>query len=282
VRNRSIVVIMAVAAVSFVLLTGIGPASAVPSHTTEAMSAEATPAGLSGARSACTEHPDASGCDRDNDRIPDVVEMAVCRTATCATGREDSDRDGIADWVEYTACGSKSCASTKKDTDRDGIPDFAEILTCGSAVCSGGRDDADADKIADWVEFVICGDRSCANGGEDYDGNSIADAKELAACVVKYGVTGPASLLAPPPVTITIVSEDSAVGESALRSPPLLVETFSDGQVRIQLAWWPLIVGALMAALALASLGWVALLLRRRRRNDAEAADVDSELQRTE
>ena len=235
-------------------------------------------------RSLCTENPDVSGCDSDNDRIPDVVETLVCGTATCATGHEDSDRDGISDWVELTACGSKSCANPKKDTDRDGIPDFAETLVCGSAVCSGGRDDADGDKIADWVEFVICGDRSCANGSEDYDGNGISDAKELAACVIKFGVTGPASLLAPPPVTITIVSEDSAVSESALKAPPVYIETLRDGQIKIQLAWWPLIVGGIMAALALASLIWVALLLKRRRREQAEnlAESNDNELQRAE
>ena len=229
------------------------------------------------ARSACVENANTADCDSDNDSIPNLIETAVCGTATCATGREDTDKDGIPDWVEIEACGTKTCASPTKDTDRDGIPDYAETLVCGSAVCSGGRDDADGDGIADWVEFVICGSRACANGSEDHNGDGIADAKQLAACVIKFGVTGPASLLAPPPVTITIVNDNPTVAHPGGKvSPPLSVRTDESGQVRIQIAWWPLIVGAIMMVLAVLSFGWVWWSARRRRRDATSDSDSDS------
>lgn len=121
--------------------------------------------------------------DVDGDRIPDQAEVAVCGTATCATGLEDRDDDGIPDWTEVLSCGERTCADPKLDRDDDGIPDFAERLVCGSDTCANSLEDADGDSIGDWVEFVICGDRTCATGDEDYDGDGISDAAQLAACV---------------------------------------------------------------------------------------------------
>ncbi|MFJ4209099.1 LPXTG cell wall anchor domain-containing protein [Paenarthrobacter sp. NPDC089675] len=132
---------------------------------------------------ACSAQKDAASCDADGDAIPDGVEVVVCGSETCATGREDTDHDGIPDWTEVTACGDLRCADPATDADADGVPDYAEDLACGSATCSNGREDADGNKIADWIDVVICGSRGCATGEEDLDGNGVSDAAELAACV---------------------------------------------------------------------------------------------------
>jgi LPXTG-motif cell wall-anchored protein len=134
---------------------------------------------------ACGQQADASDCDADGDNIPDAVEVVVCGSGTCATGREDTDTDGIPDWTEVLACGSTSCADPAEDTDGDGVPDYAEILVCGSGTCSNGHEDSDGNKVADWIDYVICGTVGCATGEEDYDHNGVSDAAELAACVKK-------------------------------------------------------------------------------------------------
>lgn len=125
-------------------------------------------------------------CDVDGDRIPNLVEEAVCGSATCATGREDRDGDGLADWVEFQASGKVAGVDAKADVDGDSIPDFVERIVCGSARCSTGREDTDGDGVGDWAEVVICGDTTCATGQEDYDGDGIKDSAELSACVI-YG-----------------------------------------------------------------------------------------------
>lgn len=43
---------------------------------------------------------DVLGCDSDGDGIVNVVEEAVCGSATCATGVEDRDGDGVPDAQE--------------------------------------------------------------------------------------------------------------------------------------------------------------------------------------
>jgi hypothetical protein len=131
----------------------------------------------------CRTEADASACDVDHDRIPDVVERVVCDDLTCADGTEDIDDDGVADWVEVSACDDVRCVEPRRDSDDDDIPDFAETLTCGSASCSNSRENRDGDGATDWAEVVICGDTTCASGLEDYDENGIADAAELQACV---------------------------------------------------------------------------------------------------
>lgn len=141
--------------------------------------------GLAAGVVACGQQADTASCDADGDNVPDAVEVVVCGSGTCATGREDSDGDGIPDWTEVMACGSTSCADPAKDTDSDGVPDFAEILVCGSATCSNGHEDKDGNGVADWIDYVICGTAGCATGQEDYDHNGISDAAELAACVKK-------------------------------------------------------------------------------------------------
>lgn len=45
---------------------------------------------------------DPVGPDIDGDGIVDVVEEAICGSATCATGVEDADADGIPDAVTLT------------------------------------------------------------------------------------------------------------------------------------------------------------------------------------
>jgi LPXTG-motif cell wall-anchored protein len=134
---------------------------------------------------ACGQQADASACDADGDRIPDAVEVAVCGSGTCATGREDADTDGIPDWTEVTSCRDVKCADPATDTDADGVPDYAEVLVCGSGTCSNGYEDADGNKVSDWIDYVICGTAGCATGEEDFDHNGVSDAAELAACVKK-------------------------------------------------------------------------------------------------
>ena len=46
----------------------------------------------------CGENP-VTVCDSDGDGVTDLVEEAICGTATCATGAEDADADGTADAV---------------------------------------------------------------------------------------------------------------------------------------------------------------------------------------
>lgn len=77
---------------------------------------------------ACATQKDAASCDADGDAIPDGVEVVVCGSGTCATGREDTDADGIPDWTEVTACGDVKCANPLADADADGVPDYAEDL----------------------------------------------------------------------------------------------------------------------------------------------------------
>jgi hypothetical protein len=43
----------------------------------------------------CAE--DVAACDSDGDGVGDLVEEAICGSATCATGEEDVDGDGVTD-----------------------------------------------------------------------------------------------------------------------------------------------------------------------------------------
>jgi hypothetical protein len=61
----------------------------------------ASPAGA--APVACSEQPSVLLCDADGDTIADVVEEAVCGSATCATGTEDLDGSGVPDAEEFAA-----------------------------------------------------------------------------------------------------------------------------------------------------------------------------------
>ncbi|MGO4652263.1 LPXTG cell wall anchor domain-containing protein [Arthrobacter sp. 2RAF22] len=142
---------------------------------------------VTAAGTACSQQADASSCDADGDGIPDAVEVVVCGSATCATGREDTDKDGIPDWIEVKACGTTTCADPKEDTDGDGIPDYAEQLVCGSATCANGHEDTDGKGVPDWIDYVICGNAGCATGQEDYNHNGISDVAELKACVKDQG-----------------------------------------------------------------------------------------------
>lgn len=49
---------------------------------------------------ACAE--DVAACDSDGDGVGDLVEEAICGSATCATGDEDVDADGVADAEQLT------------------------------------------------------------------------------------------------------------------------------------------------------------------------------------
>lgn len=49
----------------------------------------------------CAE--DVLACDSDGDGVADVVEEAICGSATCATGTEDADGTGVPDAEELTA-----------------------------------------------------------------------------------------------------------------------------------------------------------------------------------
>ena len=48
----------------------------------------------------CAE--DVAACDSDGDGVRDLVEEAICGSATCATGDEDVDGDGVADAEQLT------------------------------------------------------------------------------------------------------------------------------------------------------------------------------------
>ncbi|MFF9563488.1 LPXTG cell wall anchor domain-containing protein [Leifsonia sp. NPDC014704] len=115
------------------------------------------------------------------------MERTVCRSATCASGREDRDQDGVPDWVEVVACNSNTCASSTKDSVGDGIPDFARQIVCGSATCYTGNADVNGNGVPLWASVVICGTTACATGHEDYDADGVSDAIELTACVVPRG-----------------------------------------------------------------------------------------------
>lgn len=52
---------------------------------------------------ACAEQSSVLLCDADGDGIVDVVEEAICGSATCATGAEDADGNGIPDAEELAA-----------------------------------------------------------------------------------------------------------------------------------------------------------------------------------
>lgn len=177
-RRAGAVVLGVLIALVFVLGIG-GPARADTSPRPEKV---ATVAGA-----ACSQQADASSCDADGDNIPDAVEVVVCGSGTCATGREDTDLDGIPDWIEVKACGTTTCADPKSDADGDGIPDYAEQLACGSTTCSNGHEDSDGKGIPDWIDYVICGTPGCATGNEDYNHNGISDVAELKACVKDQG-----------------------------------------------------------------------------------------------
>lgn len=108
----------------FVLGSGSPAQAAVATHPGSVASVAAA------ADVACGQQADAASCDADGDNIPDAVEVVVCGSGTCATGREDTDTDGVPDWTEVMACGSTSCADPVADADGDGVPDFAEQLVC--------------------------------------------------------------------------------------------------------------------------------------------------------
>lgn len=248
-----------VLSVLFALVLGVSVAS-------PAVAASEPPAKVT-----CAEGVKPSECDVDRDRIADVLEVQVCGSATCATGREDKDKDGISDWVEFRACETATCADASADVDADGIPDFAERLTCGSLSCSSGREDADEDKIADWIEFVICGDRICANGSEDYDADGIPDAKQLAACVVAFDVVTIPRWYEET-WTVTIGSGDGLTGRQS--GEPVGI-TLGNTGLRLDFAWW-----ATWASLSLTLLGAVLLgaaLLAQRRRDEARADEVETD-----
>lgn len=127
--------------------------------------------------------------DVDGDRVPDVVEDALCGTSTCATSWDDVDADGIPDWSELLACGDATCADARLDTDDDGIPDYVGQLLCGEQGCPRSTllGDLDGDGVATWIEAVIAGDAFSATGAEDLNGDGVSDAAQLAECLVVRG-----------------------------------------------------------------------------------------------
>lgn len=62
-----------------------GPAAAYPGNVPPTASVPVS----------CAE--DVAACDSDGDGVGDVVEEAICGSATCATGDEDADRNGVPD-----------------------------------------------------------------------------------------------------------------------------------------------------------------------------------------
>ena len=100
----------AVVAAVFVIGLFVGASPAVAS---EASAAEVIP---------CGENP-VTVCDSDGDGVTDLVEEAICGTATCATGEEDADADGIPDAVTL----QKSLASGGPSGPVQ-FPVFGEVL----------------------------------------------------------------------------------------------------------------------------------------------------------
>lgn len=66
-----------------------------------AVPAPAVPAAPVSLVVSCAE--DVAACDSDGDGIGDLVEEAMCGSATCATGAEDADADGVADAEQLTS-----------------------------------------------------------------------------------------------------------------------------------------------------------------------------------
>lgn len=73
-----------------------GVAAAAPA---QAATLEGAPGGAAARAAACVP----STCDIDSDGVADVVEEAICGSATCASGQEDLDGDGTRDADELAA-----------------------------------------------------------------------------------------------------------------------------------------------------------------------------------
>ena len=71
---------------AFVALTMVLVWVFVVAHSASAR-ADTTISVVAAADVACGQEADASACDADGDRIPDAVEVVVCGSGTCATGR---------------------------------------------------------------------------------------------------------------------------------------------------------------------------------------------------
>jgi hypothetical protein len=82
--------------------------------------------------------------DRDNDGLPDGIEVAICKTPTCAVPTADSDGDGLSNLDEV---GLKTDPS-RADTDFDGLNDGGEVLNKTDPF----KPDTDSDGFSDGVE----------------------------------------------------------------------------------------------------------------------------------
>lgn len=77
-----------------IVLAGVAAAAPV-----QAATLEGAPAWAPARAAACAP----STCDIDSDGVADVVEEAICGSATCASGQEDRDGDGTRDADELAA-----------------------------------------------------------------------------------------------------------------------------------------------------------------------------------
>ena len=82
--------------------------------------------------------------DRDNDGLPDGIEVRICGTPTCASPTADSDGDGLSNIDEV---GLKTDPS-KADTDFDGLNDGGEVLNKTDPF----KPDTDSDGFSDGIE----------------------------------------------------------------------------------------------------------------------------------
>jgi LPXTG-motif cell wall-anchored protein len=282
-RRAAAVVLGVLVACGFVLGIG-GPARADTAYpgTTRTATTHTLPRLVPATTAvACSAQADASGCDSDGDGIPDWVELKVCGTATCATGREDANNNKVPDWLEVQACGSTACVTDPgADANGNGIPDWVEQVLCGSTSCATGHEDAGGNGIPDWTEIVICGKPGCSTGKEDYNHNGVPDWKELAACLKEPAQSGPASS--------GTASGTRAAVPADLASDPVGVlgrgtwywfglcfgaENPADAAAG-EVAGWAWLVAA---GLALAGLLFLILWRRRRNNNDEDPAHEDED-----
>lgn len=164
-------------------VVGQVPSSVETANGLPATSVPSTTVGLGSGSGDCALSENAAECDVDADGWSDAAEIAVCGTARCADGSEDSDGDTVPGVVEFVVCGDLVCADAGADADADKVPDWVEVVVCSTPTCAGGAEDRDGDDVADWVEVLICDSPICADGTEDLDGNGIADHLELAKCL---------------------------------------------------------------------------------------------------
>jgi hypothetical protein len=89
--------------------------------------------------------------DRDNDGLPDGIEVRICNTPSCADPNVDSDRDNLPNLEEVNL----GTDPTKPDTDGDSINDGEEVVEGTDGFETNPKNqDTDDDGFPDGLEIV--------------------------------------------------------------------------------------------------------------------------------